>query len=97
MKNYYVYMLKCSDNSYYIGHTRDLEARFAEHNNMQGGRYTSSRLPTQMVFAQEFATQNDAFAIERQIKGWTRDKKEALISKDWNLIKNLSKKIFEKN
>ena len=76
MKNYFVYMLKCSNNSYYIGHTRDLESRFGEHNNMQGGRYTASRVPVEMVFAQEFASQNDAFAIERQIKGWSRSRRK---------------------
>lgn len=75
MKNYFVYMLKCSDGSYYIGHTQNLEQRFAEHNNMQGGLYTAARLPVELVFVQEFGTQNDAFAVERQIKGWSRSKK----------------------
>lgn len=96
MKNYFVYMLMCADKSYYIGLTSDLEQRFAEHQNGQGGFYTAPRLPVQLVFVQDFANKDDALVIERQIKGWSRKKKEALLDKNWDKIKVLAKKKFDK-
>lgn len=96
MKEYFVYLLKCNDSSYYIGLTSDLEQRFAEHQNGQGGFYTASRLPVQLMFVQSFASKDDAIVIERQLKGWSRKKKEALIKQNWNQIKVLAKKNFNK-
>lgn len=90
MKNFFVYILRCSDQSFYVGRTRNLENRLAEHKNRQGGLYTALRLPVEMIFSQSFATENEAYAAEQQIKGWSRKKKEALINNDWKLIIRLS-------
>ena len=91
MQEYFVYILKCCDGSYYVGHTDNLEKRLAEHQNDVFVCYTSSRLPVSLVFADVFSSRDDAFARERQIKGWSRKKKEALIQGDWEKLKLLAK------
>ena len=84
---FWVYLLKCADNSYYTGHTDDLEARLAQHHQkMHPSCFTATRLPVTLVFSQEFPTREDALASERQIKGWSRKKKEALIKGDWKAL-----------
>ena len=94
MSYFWVYMLKCKDNSYYVGHTDNIEKRISEHKNKKYCCYTASRLPVQVVFVQMFNLRNSAFAAERKIKKWSRKKKEALIKKDWDEISRLAKKIF---
>jgi len=80
-----LYILQCVDGSYYVGTTRtDLDARTAQHNAGQFGGYTATRRPVRLVFAQHFDTITDAIAAERQIKGWSRVKKEALIAGNWD-------------
>ena len=75
-----VYILRCADGSYYTGITRKpVEARVWEHNNKVVDGYTSTRTPVELVFAEGFERILDAIARERQIKGWSRKKKEALI------------------
>ena len=94
---FFVYMLRCVDGSYYVGHTDNLEVRISGHNfKMYQCGYTSSRLPVVLVFTQYFGTRNEAFIAERKIKLWTRKKKEALIKSDWNEISRLAKKNFDK-
>ena len=83
-------MLQCKDESYYVGHTDDLEKRIAEHSNGSVKCYTQSRLPIKVVYTKDFATREEALIVERQIKGWARKKKEALIRDDWEMIKILS-------
>ncbi len=91
MKNYFVYILKCSDNSYYTGVTNDLERRIVEHNSGYDDKsYTFSRRPVELVYTELFNDINDAIRAEKQIKGWSRKKKEALISKDFNKLKRIS-------
>ncbi|HZP98998.1 MAG TPA: GIY-YIG nuclease family protein [Reyranella sp.] len=86
----HVYMLRCSDGSYYIGSARQgLERRVAEHNDGKYGGYTSTRRPVTLVWAQHFLNITDAIAVERQLKGWSRAKKEALIRGDYDGIKVL--------
>ncbi len=92
---FYVYILKCSDDSYYTGHTDDLEKRISEHKNKTSEySYTSTRLPIELVYAQAFEERHQAWEAEWQIKYWTRRKKEALIAKNWDRLIALSKKIF---
>ena len=79
-------MLRCSDASYYIGHTDELERRIAQHQSGELPGYTQSRRPIELVWSQEFVTREEALAAERQIKGWARAKKEALIRSDWKAI-----------
>ena len=87
----WVYILKCSDGSYYTGSAIDLEKRVAEHMAGTYDGYTSKRLPVKLVFSCEEPTIFDAFLRERQIKGWTRRKKEALIKGEWNKLIEYSK------
>ena len=87
----FVYILRCADKSYYVGSTRkSLEARVAEHNVGIFGGFTKSRRPVELVFQQSFERIDDAIAAERQIKGWTRAKKEALMRGDWQRLKHLA-------
>ena len=87
----FVYMLRCADGSYYVGSTRtNLEQRISQHNLGYFGGYTAKRRPVTLVFAQEFQRITDAIAAERQLKGWSRAKKEALIRGDYATIKALA-------
>lgn len=89
----YVYMLRCRDGSYYVGSTRStLELRLAEHNTGHYGGYTCIRRPVQLVWQQHFTEITDAIAAERQLKGWGRAKKEALIRGDFARISDLAKR-----
>jgi predicted GIY-YIG superfamily endonuclease len=87
----FVYILKCADGSYYTGSTTDLELRMVQHQTGYFKGYTSSRLPVELVWQQDFATEHEAFVCERQIKGWTRAKKEALIHRDFEAIHEIVK------
>ena len=85
--NSYVYMLRCADGSYYVGKTdRPLAERVGQHAAGQGGRYTANRLPVTLVWSQDFDSYSDAVAAERQIKGWRRARKEALIRGEWERL-----------
>jgi putative endonuclease len=90
MKDYFIYILKCSDDSYYTGVTNNLEKRINEHQSGLIKGYTSSRLPVKLVFSERFTDINDAIRFEKQVKGWTRKKKEALINRDFDLLVKLS-------
>jgi predicted GIY-YIG superfamily endonuclease len=89
--SFYIYILLCSDNSYYTGHTDNLEPRIVAHNEGTYGGYTASRRPLKLVYYAEFPTRQEAFASERQLKGWSRRKKEALIRQDWAKLVEYSK------
>jgi putative endonuclease len=97
MKFNYVYILKCSDGTYYTGFTSNLEQRFMEH---QAGKhrdsYTYSRRPLTLEFYQEFVDPNQAIMVEKQIKKWSKAKKEALINNEFEKLPNLAKKKFKK-
>lgn len=91
MKSYFVYILECSDKSYYTGSTDNLEKRINEHNFGRYEGYTSSRLPVKLVYSQKFVDPKEAIRAERQIKGWSRKKKEALMNGNFDLLHELSK------
>ena len=88
------YMLRCSDGSYYVGHTDDLEGRVAAHESGLVAGYTQNRRPLALVWSENFPDRDQAFAIERQIKGWSRAKKEALIAGDLELLQSLSRRVL---
>ena len=94
---FYVYILECSDDSYYTGHTDDLEKRLETHNSGELDGYTKNRRPLKLVFLQECSSRDEAFATERQIKGWTRRKKEAIIRDRWDLLPNLARAYMKKD
>jgi predicted GIY-YIG superfamily endonuclease len=84
---YFVYIAKCADGSLYTGSARDPQQRIEVHNSGRGARYTSGRLPVRLVYSEPCASQGDALRRERQLKGWTRRKKEALIAGDAGALK----------
>jgi predicted GIY-YIG superfamily endonuclease len=84
-------MLHCSDRSFYIGHTDDLEVRLAQHEQGTFGGHTATRSPLKLVWCDEFPSRYEALAAERQIKGWSRVKKLALIRGDWQAIRKLAR------
>ncbi|MBX7460171.1 GIY-YIG nuclease family protein [Qipengyuania huizhouensis] len=88
---FFTYLLRCNDGSYYAGHTEDLDLRLAQHRNGAFGGYSAKRLPVEMVWSQDFPTREEAFNAERQLKGWSRAKKEALIAGDWDRVSNLAR------
>jgi len=88
-----VYILKCADNSYYIGHTDNIKERLISHlTRANKDCYTANRLPVELIFVREFNTRDEAFIFERQIKKWSRKKKEALIIGDFEALKILAKR-----
>ncbi len=89
--NYHVYILKCSDDSYYIGQTDDLEQRLTTHSKGHGPRYTASRLPIVFVHSESYASRAEATQRENQLKKWSRGKKESLIEGRLHDLKHLSK------
>lgn len=82
----YMYILECADGSYYTGSTKDLERRLWEHQNGLGAHHTAKRLPVKLVYCEEFDRIDDAFYREKQVQGWSRKKKEALMASDYNQI-----------
>lgn len=89
---FWVYMLACADGSFYTGHTDNLERRFGQHvAGHMPGCYTQKRRPLILVYSQEFDSRAEALSAERQIKGWSRAKKMALVNSDWAEISRLAK------
>ena len=93
----WMYILECCDGSYYVGSTKDLEYRVSEHQKGIGANYTSKRLPVKLVYCEEYDRIDDAFYREKQVQGWTRRKREALINGVPELLTALAKKIFDKS
>jgi predicted GIY-YIG superfamily endonuclease len=89
----YLYILRCADGSYYVGTTRDsLEKRIAVHDAGGFDGYTALRRPVMLVFSQYFDRIEDAVSAERQVKGWRRAKKDALIRGDLSALPELSRR-----
>ena len=90
MKNSWVYILECSDGSYYTGCTTNINKRISEHNLGIYDSYTSMRRPVKLLWSQVFPEIRFAIEAERMIKGWTRAKKKALMKGDFDLLHELS-------
>jgi putative endonuclease len=90
-KMFWVYILRCADGSYYTGHTDNLEIRIGQHQMGECAGYTATRLPVALVWTQEIAAREEALSAERQIKGWSRKKKEAMMRGDWAEVSCLAK------
>ncbi len=93
--SFYAYMLRCADGSYYVGHTEALEQRIGQHDRGEIPGYTQRRRPVELVWSQDFPSRLEALEAERQIKGWSRAKKEALITSNWAEIQRLARKSFD--
>ncbi|MBP8066181.1 MAG: GIY-YIG nuclease family protein [Flavobacterium sp.] len=86
----YTYILQCADGSYYTGSTIDLERRIQQHKQGEGANHTKKRLPVKLVYYEEYQRIDEAFYREKQIQGWSRKKKEALIEGATNLLPELA-------
>ena len=86
----FMYILLCSDGSYYTGSTKDLELRIKQHQNGEGANHTKNRLPVKLVYFEEFQRIDEAFWREKQVQRWSRKKKEALINGNHHLLPKLS-------
>ncbi len=75
----YMYILLCDDGTYYTGSTKDLELRLEQHQSGQGANYTQKRLPVKLIYWEEYSRIDQAFYREKQVQGWSRNKKEALM------------------
>ena len=93
----WMYILECADGSYYVGSTKNLERRISEHRQGIGAKYTSNRLPVKLVYGEEYDHVADAYAREKQVQGWRRAKREALINGGPELLPALARKIFVKS
>ena len=92
----FTYILECADGTFYTGSTKDLEKRIWQHNNGIGANYTKTRLPADLVYYEEYIRIDEAFYREKQIQGWSRNKKLALIKGKPELLPKLAKKTFKK-
>jgi predicted GIY-YIG superfamily endonuclease len=92
----WMYILECSDGSYYVSSTKDLEYRLSEHQEGKGAKYTSRRSPVKLVYSEEYERVSDAYAREKQVQNWSRAKREALIKGNPEMLPKLAQKIFKK-
>ena len=91
-----MYILKCADDSYYTGSTRYLELRIEQHQAGEGAKHTQHRLPVELVYYEEYDRIDHAFYREKQVQGWSRVKKEALINGDHDLLPELAKAYYKR-
>ncbi len=87
----YMYILLCSNGQYYTGSTNNIEIRLAQHQNGEGSNFTRKHLPVKLVYLEEFDRIDEAFQREKQVQGWSRKKKEALIKGQHDKLPELSK------
>lgn len=92
----WMYILECVDGSYYVGSTKNLELRLAQHQEGIGARYTARRLPVKLVYSEEYERVVDAFNREKQVQNWSKAKREVLIKGTPELLPSLAKKKFDK-
>ena len=88
----FTYILRCADDSLYVGHTEDLASREQTHNDGKGAKYTAARRPVRMVYAEQHCLVVNAIARERQLKRWTHEKKEALIRDERVALRSLGRR-----
>ncbi len=93
----YIYILLCADGSYYTGSTKNLELRLQQHQAGEGSNHTAKRLPVELIYVEEYPRIDEAFYREKQIQGWSRKKKEALIEGKLLDLPELARKIFPKS
>jgi putative endonuclease len=92
MSKGYMYILECADGSYYTGSTKDLEFRLDQHQSGKGANHTKKRLPVKLVYFEEYARIDEAFYREKQVQGWRREKKEALMHNQFEKLPELARK-----
>lgn len=87
----FMYILKCANGLYYTGSTNNLERRLQQHQNGEGANFTKKHLPVELVYYEQFGRIDEAFYREKQVQGWSRKKKEALINGEYDKLPELSK------
>jgi len=87
----WMYILLCADGTYYTGSTNDIDSRLYQHQNWEGAKYTKNRIPVTMVYSEEYDRIDDAYFREKQVQGWSRKKKEALINGIFEDLNELAK------
>lgn len=90
----YMYILECADRSLYVGSTKHLDYRVAQHNCGEGAAYTRTRLPVRLLYFEEFVRVDDAYLREKQVQGWSRAKRLALVNRRVDHLPELSRKQF---
>ncbi len=88
----YVYLLRCADKSLYVGETSNLQTREQDHNDGRGGGYTAKKRPVRIVYAERHSSKQNALKRERQIKRWSLQKKELLVSGDVAALSGVSQR-----
>lgn len=89
----YVYILRCNDGSYYVGSTTNLEERLRQHNDdVLGAAYTRRRRPVVLIWHAEFSSIAEAYSVEKQVQGWSRRKREALMRGEFELLPEVSRR-----
>jgi putative endonuclease len=96
LTQFWVYILRCSDGSYYTGHSDDLGKRMAEHEQGLGADWTRRRRPIELVWCEDAPTRYETLAFERRVKNWSRARKEALIAGDWNQVGHFARPPHER-
>ena len=92
----FMYILRCSDGTFYTGSTWHLLQRIDEHNAGEGANYTSRRLPVELVYYEEYDRIDEAFCREKQVQGWSRKKKQALMKGRVDELPGLAKKVWRR-
>lgn len=90
MRRGWMYILECADGSFYTGSTNDLDRRIEEHQNGEGANHTKKHLPVKLVYCEEYSRVETAYYREKQVQGWNRSKKEALIGGEYQKLTELS-------
>lgn len=93
----YIYILRCSNGQYYTGSTIDLDRRLAQHQQGEGANFTKKHLPVELVYYEEYQRIDEAFYREKQVQGWSRKKKEALINGNHQELPRLSRNYTQFN
>lgn len=91
----YMYILECADRTLYVGSTRNLEHRLAQHSDGEGSAYTKTRLPVRLLYFEQFDRVDDAYRREKQVQGWGRAKRLALVKEQLDKLPALSRKNFQ--
>ena len=91
-----MYILRCSDGSYYVGSTRSIDLRLYQHGTGLGSAYTRTRLPVELVYFLECESVADAYALEKKVQGWSRRKREALIAGQFDLLPGFSRSRYRR-
>ena len=93
---FWVYILRCADGSFYSGHTDNLDTRIAQHQAGEGSDWTRRRRPVELAWCEAMPSRLEAMEAEHRIKPWSRAKKEALVDRDWQKLSHFARPPHER-